>query len=343
MTSALFQEGVISTDEAGLITVYDPGAETILGYSADEALGQPVHQILRVQEHFSWVDGQTLLSLPSGNYSLKDKNDRIQHLHILNTRPSAAGTGLPRFFLLVRDLSDDEEVEGLRESFLASISQEFRTPLAAINASVELLLEQHAEMSGVEVSALLNSIHMSVFGLQMMIDNVLESMKVEAGSFKIHKELADLGDVIDDAVLRISPLLDRRGQSVQMKGCDALPALWMDRSRITQAVVNLLSNSSKHNPIGMPIDLWVENEGSEGVRVMVADRGSGVSLKDKDRVFERFACLEDRDEPRYGIGLGLSIVREVVEAHGGEVGVGGREEGGSVFWFKLPYNREGNR
>ena len=108
-----------------------------------------------------------------------------------------------------------------------------------------------------------------------------------------------------------------------------------DRGRLTQAVVNLLSNAAKYSPIGRPIDLWV-TPGATGVRVSVGDRGAGIPAEQRANVFRRFVRLDDEGNEQQGMGLGLYLVKKIVEAHGGTVGVDDRPGGGAVFWFELP-------
>jgi PAS domain S-box-containing protein len=340
MPLGALREGILSTDAEGIITNCDPGVERILGFARQEIIGQPLKNILRLKPQFQKNSKPSLVMIQSGLYTLPDKNGQALRLHITNASEMFEAIHPNGAVLLLRDLSEGEVETNLREVFLASISQEFRTPLAAINASVELLLEQLEELSLREIGGLLNSIHMSVFGLQMLIDNVLESMKIDAEHFKIHKRRSDLKDIVDEAVESISPLINRRGQVIEVDFDIPLRSVWIDSSRMKQALVNLLSNASKHNPIGCPISLAVSDEGSECFRVVVADRGCGISLHNEVEIFQRFARTEDCDEPQYGIGLGLFVVKAIVEAHGGEVGVDEREGGGSIFWFKVPYNRD---
>jgi signal transduction histidine kinase len=106
--------------------------------------------------------------------------------------------------------------------------------------------------------------------------------------------------------------------------------------RITQVFVNLLSNASKYSPVQKKIELRVEAPPGQGLRVSVADRGEGIPRAERENLFRRFVRLSASDAPQYGIGLGLSVVKAIVEEHGGEVGVDERPGGGSTFWFRLP-------
>jgi two-component system phosphate regulon sensor histidine kinase PhoR len=144
-----------------------------------------------------------------------------------------------------------------------------------------------------------------------------------------------VNEVIYDALRVVQPLLDRRGQQVTVEEPAQLREISADPGRLTQVIVNLLTNASKYSSIGRSIDLRVE-ERDDMLRVSVADRGAGIPLEERVNVFRRFVRLSDSGGEQYGVGLGLFVVRTTIEAHGGRVGVDGRPGGGSVFWFELP-------
>jgi signal transduction histidine kinase len=145
--------------------------------------------------------------------------------------------------------------------------------------------------------------------------------------------------VIDEAVRVMRPLLNRRGQELVLEKPDGMAPLWIDPMRITQVLVNLLSNASKYSPVQVPILMTVELPEGQRVRVAVADRGEGIPRPERENLFRRFVRLSVSETQQYGVGLGLSVVKAIIEEHGGEVGVDERPGGGSIFWFTLPLER----
>jgi K+-sensing histidine kinase KdpD len=224
----------------------------------------------------------------------------------------------------------------LRSYFLANISHEFRTPLTALNASVELLLEDIEELSLAEIAELLNSIHLSVTGLQTLIDNLLESTSIEAGRFRIRCQPTDLGDVVTDALQVMKPLLERRKQNLSLAIPARMPLVSVDPTRLTQVLVNLLSNASKFSPMESIIELRLKIANERTLRISISDQGPGIPLPDRSKLYHRFTRLGETERAQYGIGLGLSVVKAIIEAHHGEVGMEERPGGGSVFWFTIP-------
>lgn len=238
--------------------------------------------------------------------------------------------------MVLSEITQEETVQQLRSYFLASITQEFRTPLSALNASVEFLLDEVENLSKEETRDLLRSIHMSVTGLQTLIENLLESINIEAGHFTVKPQVIDIDEVVMGALCIMRPLLDRRQQQIVVNKLTALPKIQADPTHLQQALVNLLSNASKYGPMEDQIDLILERTSNDSLRVAVADRGSGIPLADKEKLFHRFVRLDTEDGTQYGVGLGLSVVKAIIQEHNGEVGMEDRPGGGSIFWFTVP-------
>jgi signal transduction histidine kinase len=134
----------------------------------------------------------------------------------------------------------------------------------------------------------------------------------------------------------MQPLLEKHGQRLVVELPAATPMVNADPRRTAQVLINLLSNASKYGPDDAEIEIRASAEG-DWVRVSVADSGPGVPAVHRQNLFRRFVHPQpSNDKARVGVGLGLSVVKAVVEAHGGEVGVDERADGGSIFWFTLP-------
>ncbi len=236
----------------------------------------------------------------------------------------------------LQDNSEEETTKHLHSYFLANVRHEFRTPLCALNASVEFLLDEFDQLTKNEIGELLKSIHLSVLGLQTLIDNLMESTNIEAGRFIIRPTSIELNDVVVKAVRITQPLISRRHQSVTIEQAPQLPKVRGDPIRLTQVLVNLLSNASKFGPMGQNIIVRSEPAGDGQVRVNVVDQGPGIPSAEQDKLFHRFAHPGSSDDALYGLGLGLSVVKAIVEEHGGKVGVDERPGGGSIFWFTIP-------
>jgi PAS domain S-box-containing protein len=333
-------EGIITIDREGRITSFNHGAERISGWREAAARNQPVDRVFtlgegqgRFSEHLPAMGGQNRLSVAT-----PDGCNRTLSV-------SAAEMNLPggtnQIILLLRDISAEEDSRQQHSYFLANISHEFRTPLAALNASVELILEEIADLSLEEIIELLNSIHYSVTNLQTLIDNLLESASIETGNFRIRRRSIDLDQIIAGAVQMLKPLLNRRRQYLEVHEPAGVPPVQVDPTRLTQVLVNLLSNASKFSSMDEKIDLTLARPTEKVLRVSVSDRGPGIPSGERANIFRRFVRL-GQGESWYGVGLGLSVVKAIIEQHGGQVGLEDRQGGGSTFWFTLPIEGEGS-
>jgi signal transduction histidine kinase len=200
-------------------------------------------------------------------------------------------------------------------------------------------MDEADTLSPAEIRELLKPVHLSLLGLRTLIDNLLESSSIEAGRFVIRKRPLDLAQVLSAAWQMVAPLLERRQQELSLTAPAELPPLQGDMARLTQVLVNLLSNAGKYSPIGQPIALTVDVL-TDCVRVAVADTGPGIPAEERTNVFRHYVRSSSQDPDQYGIGLGLYVVKTTVEAHGGRVGVDDNARGGSVFWFELPVEKE---
>jgi PAS domain S-box-containing protein len=329
-------EGIVTLDRKGHITFFSHGAERITGWQRDEVLGMRCDQIftpLETDEPFS-----QLMPAPGRREKIpvELRDGRQAVLAVTGARLLPTEGGAARVALVFRDISEEEAIHRLLGHFLANVAHEFRTPLSALAASVELLVDQAPDLSAAELEELLNSLYLGVLGLQTLIDNLLESASIEAGHFRVHPRPSNLGEIIAAAIRTMQPLLDKHEQRLAVELPAAIPVVCADPRRTAQVLVNLLSNASKYGPDEAEIQIAAAVRGA-WIRVTVADSGPGVPTGYRKDLFRRFVQpAPGNDRAQVGAGLGLSVVKAIVEGHGGAVGVDDRADGGSTFWFTLP-------
>jgi PAS domain S-box-containing protein len=329
-------EGIVTLDRHGGITFFSQGAERITGWRRDEVLGRPCDEIFQPAE----TDGNFCQLIPPPGQrrkiTVRLHDGRQAVLAVTGARLVPPVSEPSRVALVFRDVSEEEAFRRLLAHFLANVVHEFRTPLSAQAAAVELLMDQAPDLSPAEIQELLTALHLGVLGLQTLVDNLLESASIEAGRFRVAPRPAGLDGIIAEAIRTIQPLLDKHNQRLVVELPAALPTVLADPRRVGQVLINLLSNASKYGPDKGEITIAVGLEGSRA-KISVADQGPGVPPEYRGDLFRRFARpAGGNDHARYGIGLGLSVVKAVVEAHNGSVGIEDRPGGGSIFWFTLP-------
>jgi two-component system phosphate regulon sensor histidine kinase PhoR len=329
-------EGIVTLDRQGHITFFSHGAERITGWRSEEVVDQGCDRVFKPVE--TDAPFSQLIPAPGRRekISVEMRDGRQAILAITGARLLPSEGDAARVALVFRDVSETEAIHRLLGHFLANVAHEFRTPLSALAASVELLMDQAPDLSAAELEELLTSLHLGVLGLQTLIDNLLESASIEAGHFRVHPRISSLDGIMAEAIRTMQPLLDKRGQDLVVELPTDIPKVRADPRRTTQVLVNLLSNASKYGPDETEIEVGATVQG-DWIRVTVADSGSGVPPEYRNNLFRRFARPAlSQDKAQVGAGLGLSVVKAVVEAHGGSVGVDDHVDGGSVFWFTLP-------
>jgi signal transduction histidine kinase len=245
-------------------------------------------------------------------------------LSAATARAAENGRGVP-----TRGMDKDQLV-------LAEVAHELRTPLAAIAASAELLADNGHGLSADRVRKTARDILRASVWLQTLVENILLANAVMAGRFRLSLELLELPEILNEVRPLLAPVLERRHQRLRASRRGGEVRMLGDRRRLAQVLLNLLSNASRHAPVGGTIDLFVRG-GDQRVRVIVADRGPGLGEAGAADLFEPFyQGASPRTLDGGGVGLGLTVVRTIVERHGGRVGAMNRKGGGAAFWFELP-------
>jgi two-component system sensor histidine kinase KdpD len=178
---------------------------------------------------------------------------------------------------------------------------------------------------------LLQTAHEEALRLTRLVRNLLDMTRLEAGALKVHTDLQSVEEIVGSALDRLDDRL--RGRPIRTDVPTDLPLVPFDAILIEQVLINLLENATKYSPRGTPIDISAR-AGEKDVEVIVADRGTGVAKKDAERVFEKFFRIHEAEGG--GVGLGLTICRGIVSAHGGRIWVEERAGGGAEFHFTLP-------
>ena len=329
-------EGIVTLDRLGRITFFSQGAERITGWKQEQVLGKAIDEVFRLAER------ETLFSQRIPSPGARQEivtilvNGRPLILAINGAKLAPPEAGKASWAVSIRDISNEEAMRGLLGDFLSNITHEFRTPLTALAVSIELLLDQLPDLNQDELRELLVSNHLGVLSLQNLIDNLLEGASIETGRFQVFPRPMDLTELIQEVVRVMQPLMDKNRHQLQMDLPADLPLVQADHRRTSQVLVNLLSNAIKWGPQGSL--LFLSALVSEGAaKVSVADQGPGILPEHKQDLFVRFGHIHsDNGRAEYGAGLGLSVVKAIVESQNGQVGVEDRTGGGAVFWFTIP-------
>ena len=241
-------------------------------------------------------------------------------------------------FRLRREATEAEILrrsDELKTALLRAVSHDLRTPLASVMAASESLIHG-TTWSEDDRQRLAEAINTESRRLDRIVGNLLDLSRIEGGSLRPQKDWYDLGALVDDVLGRLRPALATH--PIRLSLPDALPPIELDYIEIDQVLTNLIENAARYSPQGAPIEVTVTAAESD-VRVSVGDRGPGIPPESLAQVFEPFFRLPTRKPQSTGTGLGLSVARGLVQAHGGRIWATNRPDGGACFAFTLTLAR----
>jgi len=335
-------EGVYAVDQERNIRYLNPQAARLLGVEADEAIGKFCGDVLKPCGPDGSSRGGTRPCATTACPILRARQaGSAQAVEQLQTSSGTRHTVITSSRIVnglqVQVLRDETELEGVRrarDTILANVSHEFRTPLAAQLASIELLREGLKTSPPEKLDELVLSLERGTLRLTRLIDNLLESVRIESGQLDVRRQSIELADVVDDARALVEALLLQRRQPLEV----SVPAgleLQGDGTRLTQVFVNLIANASKFAPEGTAVRVGARADGNQ-ISAWVEDAGPGLPDGDAMSIFERFKRGGSQEPEPGGLGLGLWISRSIVERHGGSITAARTDDGYTRFTITLP-------
>jgi signal transduction histidine kinase len=231
-------------------------------------------------------------------------------------------------------LADLRKLNKSKSDFVSVVSHEFRTPLTGIQGFSEMIRDE--DLSTDEVKDFANDINKDAHRLSRMITELLDLDRMESGRMTQNRERVDLGALVTEAVQHARPTASRHAFVLELD--PALPEIWADRDRITQVLTNLISNAVKYSPDGGTIRVGTARL-DDAAHCWVRDEGMGIPPESIETVFERYSRLDTtKTRTIQGTGLGLPIVREICQAHGGRAWAESTQGSGSTFHVTLPFD-----
>lgn len=235
--------------------------------------------------------------------------------------------------LIVKDVSREYEADRLKQSFMAMVGHELKSPLMSIHVCLQMLGKGFFGNLTEEGQESVKTAEQSVHRLIGLVNEILDAEKLESGSISIAPQTTNLEKILDMAANAVSALAEANKIRIHRDRVDV--EITADTNRLVQVVVNLLSNAIKFSPPNSKVQLYAKVS-EDAVEVSVEDNGRGVPKEHQQLVFERFHQVSPGDaKEKGGTGLGLAICKAIVEAHGGSIGVDSEPPDGSRFWFTL--------
>ena len=340
-------DGVLVTDNHNEITLFNHAAEEMLGIPRDQIVGKTLEEFAGLfgREAESWMQMISSWSRSSQSFinkemiteqvALEDGRVISVHLSPVSDRDEFLGT-----ISIFRDITHQVEVDRMKSEFVATVSHELRTPMTPIKGYVEFLLMGGTGDLNDQQREFLAIIKTNIDRLAILVDDLLDVSRIEAGKVALSFQPIHLQGVVEEATnttLQQSEE-DARPVEIEIDIPPNLPSIYGDNDRVRQIITNLVDNAYKYSPENSKIRIRVyPNENN--IQVDVIDQGIGIFPDEQDKIFERFYRGENHMVmATAGTGLGLPIVKELVEMHNGKIWVNssGVPGEGSTFSFTLP-------
>lgn len=235
-----------------------------------------------------------------------------------------------------------KEEERMRSDFISMLSHEIRTPLTSIRESVSLISEGVLGEIGDRQRRLLEIAREEIERLTDLLNHLMQVARMEAGALEIHTRPTDPITLVDTSIHRLRSMAEAKGVKILVHLPEGIPRVLADPDHLQQVLLNLVGNAIKFSPPQREVNVRVEPvEADRKLIFSVADMGSGIPDDEKLLVFHKYYRVAGMKNEADGVGLGLSISKYIVEAHGGEIWVESRVGKGSVFSFSIPISPEG--
>jgi two-component system phosphate regulon sensor histidine kinase PhoR len=326
------RDAVIVTDAFDRLVLANTAAQKLFGFQAACADAQPIDSLTDNSEFVKLV--------------VRSRRGRLQHVKHEFTFESDKETKI--FDCIISCVKDtrEREISQMKNDFVSHVSHELKTPLASINAYAEMLVDGEAEdtetvnqfCSVIQTQAHCSVIQTQAQRLNRLIEDILNISRIESGLTKVNKQSLSLAILITDATKMIKSYAQEKDITVNIQTPIIFDQVYADKDMIMQVIINLLSNAVKYTSTGGSVEIRTEvNEADQIVRLTVSDTGVGVPPEDLEHVFDKFYRVEANEKCAKGTGLGLNLVKQIVEkVHGGRVFVTSTLGQGSTFGFDMP-------
>ncbi len=339
-------EAVFITDTEGRIQYANRAFSAVTGYSQPEAIGQNP-RILKSGRHgeefyHQMWDTLTCGEIWTGAFTNKKKDGSLNEVE-QTIAPIRDGAGnITSYVAVGRDVTERnrmieamERAVMVKSEFTSMVSHELRTPLTAIKEAIDIVEDGTAGPVNKNQADFMQLAKRNVDRLHRLINDTLDFSKLERGEFRLQPALHDLNALTREIVAQQQLAAQKQGLQLRMSPDDSLEVLPMDPDRISQVLVNLIGNAIRYCERGW-IEVTTERRGDEAL-VKIQDTGPGIPRQDLEHIFEAFVQLSTGPGRRVGgTGLGLAISKQIVELHGGRIGVESEIGHGSAFYFALP-------
>jgi PAS domain S-box-containing protein len=335
-------DGLVVIDPQGKILLMNPQAETMLGVNQQYS-GTPIKELVK-DEHLLTV----VKDIPTTKDEVMQKDIELVGSNettkkILRTSSAVVEDSFGKtvgMVTILNDVTKQKELDQIKSNFVANVSHELRTPLVAIQKSISLILEKTAGELSEPQEQFLSIAERNLKRLSLLINDLLDLSKLEAGQMRIQRSLCRIDTVITDSTESLTIWAKTKSIEIRKSIQEGLPEINIDANRVIQVLNNLIGNSIKFTPENglITVEARASVEKQE-CHVLVKDNGIGIEEQNLKKVFDKFYQIGEKSTADVGgTGIGLAVAKEIVELHGGKIWVESKRGEGTVFNFTLPFS-----
>ena len=326
-------DGLLMIDQQGRLEHLNPVAQRQLGWD-ESRLGQPLGEALQRpeldQQLQTVLRGGSLERLPEDlSVDIEGENRLLTYSLTPVSQPKGPILGA---VMVLHDVTEQRAFERVRSEFVLRASHELRTPVTGMHMAFGLFLERARFDPQSRETDLLNTVNEEMQRLMQLINDLLNFSRYQNGMQKLTLTPCDLGQMLEDARARFAEPATARNIELLVELQQPLPVLSADQVQLERVLDNLLDNALRHTPSGGQIRLQARRHG-ERVIISIEDNGEGIAYSQQGRIFEPFVQVGRK---KGGAGLGLALCKEIVQLHGGRIGVYSRPGQGTQFYMALP-------
>ena len=331
-------DAVLVTDPFDELVLANESAARTFEFDLARAGHLPVEQVLRDPRMIALIREMRQSNSKTGRRIVEHRvrTGAVERIFKMTLSTVADGESPAGVVAVLHDMTREREVSEMKNDFVSMVSHELRTPLASIKAYVEMLIDGEADDQKTQ-REFYEVIQNEANRLGRLIDNILNISRIESGLVRVNKQPQSLAVILKDAIEVIAPQARQKNIAVGDRLTPVLYQTMADRDMLYQAVLNLLSNAVKYTPQGgsITVETFID-EAQKKVLTKIIDTGAGIPPKDLPFVFDKFYRAESNNRMAPGTGLGLSLVRHIVETvHHGRMFVESHVGKGSCFGFEL--------
>jgi len=332
-------DGILVTDDAGCIMLYNQKADELLDLKGYAALGQPFQDHIKQQVVIEMITKIMISDNPyqAEEICLMDTGDKRVRVHVNPVRD--AHEALLGTVTLLHDVAQLSAIEKIKSNFLAMVSHQLKSPLSSTLLQTSILLDGMVGELGEKQRDLIQKIKAKIRGMTDLVNDVLDVCFIEEGAYVAQIEALNLPEILQRTMELMQPQAHDKNIYFQVLIDEDLPLLTGNKSSIEAMFINLISNAIKYTPPNGQFRVAVAKK-AQHVQIKISDTGIGIEARDIPHIFDKFFReRSDRTKHISGTGLGLSIVKGVVDAHHGSIHVESEVGKGSTFTISLPIMR----